>query len=259
MLLRAWEYYDRVAEKYDSMYDNPRWHLYHELLQCFLKEHLKEPCKILDLGGGTGRWSLFFQNRRFDVVMVDPSEKMLKVAKEKGVKNVIKARAESLPFPSESFDGVLALGDVLSYVENRDKAFSEVRRVLKPKGVLVAMVDNFYTFLQQIVETNGWNWIHRFVSTQTIEIGDVAFSFRSYAFKPEDFEALEGFDMVDIRGIGVFNYTETQIEKNRDIIIELEKKFSKDEHILWKAEHIFFVLRKKEEPLGPSTGGCGRD
>ncbi|WP_101513710.1 bifunctional 2-polyprenyl-6-hydroxyphenol methylase/3-demethylubiquinol 3-O-methyltransferase UbiG [Thermotoga sp. SG1] len=258
MIVSPWEYYSRIAKEYDSMYETPKWRLYHRLIQSFLSEHLKEPCKVLDLGGGTGRWSLLLQGKGFDVTLVDPSEEMLKIAGEKGVKKLLKARAEDLPFPSCSFDAVLAMGDVLSYVENKIKAFSEIARVLIVNGLLLATVDNFYTFLQNIIEEDAWEKIPRFLKTQTLEVGNTLFSFNSYAFKPEDIESIEGFDTIDVRGIGVFDYSEVQLREKEDMIFEMEKEFSRDRAILWRAEHIFFALKKKEEPFG-SPGGCGRD
>lgn len=258
MIVNPWEYYSRIAKEYDSMYETPKWRLYHRLIQSFLSEHLKVPCRVLDLGGGTGRWSLFLQERGFDVILVDPSEEMLKIAEKKGVKKFLKARAEDLPFSSHSFDTVLAMGDVLSYVENKVKAFSEIARVLKPGGLLIATVDNFYTFLQHMIEEDAWEKVPRFLKTQTIEVGNTLFSFNSYAFRPEDIESIEGFDTIEVRGIGVFDYSEDQVRKKEDLIFELEKEFSRDRAILWRAEHVFFVLKKKEEPCG-SSGGCGRD
>ncbi|MCD6552296.1 class I SAM-dependent methyltransferase [Thermotoga sp.] len=245
MIIRSWEYYDRIAGKYDPMYETPKWRLYHKLIQSFLSEYLKEPCKVLDLGGGTGRWSLFLQERGFDVTLADPSEEMLKVAERKGVKKLFKARAEDLPFPSHSFDVVMAMGDVLSYVEDKIKAFSEIARVLKPSGLLIATVDNFYAFLQHMIKEEAWERIPRFLKTQTIEVGSTLFSFNSYAFKPEDIKSIEAFDMIDMRGIGVFDYTEDQLKREEGIIFDLEREFSKDRAILWRAEHIFFVLKRK--------------
>ncbi|ADA67496.1 Methyltransferase type 11 [Thermotoga petrophila RKU-10] len=245
MKLRPWEFYDRIARAYDSMYETPKWKLYHRLIGSFLEEYLKNPCRVLDLGGGTGKWSLFLQERGFEVVLVDPSKEMLEVAREKGVKNVVEARAEDLPFPSGAFEAVLALGDVLSYVENKDKAFSEIRRVLVPDGLLIATVDNFYTFLQQMIEKDAWDQITRFLKTQTTSVGTTLFSFNSYAFKPEDLDSLEGFETVDIRGIGVMEYPDERISEREETIFRLERELSKDRNIIWKADHIFFVLKKK--------------
>ncbi|KAF2960333.1 MULTISPECIES: class I SAM-dependent methyltransferase [unclassified Thermotoga] len=244
MKLRPWEFYDRIARVYDSMYETPKWKLYHRLIESFLEEYLKNPCRVLDLGGGTGKWSLFLQERSFEVVLVDPSREMLEIAREKGVKNVVEARAENLPFPSGTFKAVLALGDVLSYVENKDKAFSEIKRVLVSDGLLIATVDNFYTFLQQMIEKDAWDQIPRFLKTQTTDVGNALFSFNSYTFKPEDL-TLEGFETVDIRGIGVMEYSDKQISEREEIIFQLERELSKDRSIIWKADHIFFVLKKK--------------
>lgn len=46
MKLRPWEFYDRIARAYDSMYETPKWKLYHRLIGSFLEEYLKTPAEF---------------------------------------------------------------------------------------------------------------------------------------------------------------------------------------------------------------------
>jgi SAM-dependent methyltransferase len=52
---------------------------------------------------------------------------------------VVQADAESLPFPDESFDAVVSFG-VLHHTPDTAKAVSELRRVLKPRGLAIVMM-----------------------------------------------------------------------------------------------------------------------
>ena len=51
------------------------------------------------------------------------------------------ARAESLPFADDTFDGVL-INEVLEHVQNEERSLAEIQRVLRPGGYLVVMAPN---------------------------------------------------------------------------------------------------------------------
>lgn len=54
-------------------------------------------------------------------------------------------RGEAMPFPDNTFDTVLMI-EVIEHVEGDDQALREIRRVLKPGGVLVMTTPNGATF-----------------------------------------------------------------------------------------------------------------
>ena len=93
---------------------------------------------VLDLGCGTGRFSEGLA-RRFhaNVIAVDPSEKMLAIARSKSANRVRyeRAGAESLPLPADSVD-IVFMSMVLHHFNDPLKALSECRRVLRPGGVV---------------------------------------------------------------------------------------------------------------------------
>lgn len=102
---------------------------------------LKAGDKMLDVGAGTGVLSLLAQGIVTDsgaVTALDPSEGMLQVAKESGVKNTVVGLAEALPFEDDSFD-VLTMGYALRHVNDLQATFAEYRRVLKPGGKLLLL------------------------------------------------------------------------------------------------------------------------
>jgi len=98
--------------------------------------------KILDLGCGTGVLSKILKRRGAKVFGVDVSPKMIDLAKSnvKGV-DFRTGSVYKLPYKSNYFDIVVA-SLVLHYFKNLNKAFKEIRRVLKKNGILIFSTDN---------------------------------------------------------------------------------------------------------------------
>ena len=96
--------------------------------------------RVIELGVGTGL-NLPFYREDLEVVGIDVSEGMLKKARKKKSKSRVKlakADACSLPFPDKSFDTAVSTF-FLCVVPEKGKVLSEVRRVLKPDGLILAM------------------------------------------------------------------------------------------------------------------------
>lgn len=94
--------------------------------------------KILDLGCGMGATiSYLYENYKIKGVGVDPSEKLLRIAKEKcAYGEFVKGKGEELPFHDESFDCVFA-ECTLSLMNDLNATIHEVNRVLKKDGWFV--------------------------------------------------------------------------------------------------------------------------
>jgi ubiquinone/menaquinone biosynthesis C-methylase UbiE len=95
--------------------------------------------RVLEVGAGTG---LNFQlyPSGVEVVAVEPEPNMMRLARRRvaesgfGVR-LLRAAAESLPFPDASFDAAVT-SLVLCSVGDPDAAARELRRVLRPGGEL---------------------------------------------------------------------------------------------------------------------------
>ena len=92
--------------------------------------------KILDLGCGSGRDSLYFQNLGYDCIAVDPIDEFLEHAKSIGVKKVLKGTAEELDFNNE-FDGIWACASLLHVPSSElNDVFMRCYKALRKNGIM---------------------------------------------------------------------------------------------------------------------------
>ena len=83
--------------------------------------------RVLDIGCGGGRWSLFLQKRGHDVLGIDISPLALKVCRERGLRNVMNRSISQVDSSLGKFDTILLMGNNFGLFGNRHKA----RRLLK--------------------------------------------------------------------------------------------------------------------------------
>lgn len=91
--------------------------------------------KLLDVGGGTGRVTVLFEDISDALVVADSAIKMLIKAREKGLISV-NAESEELPFQRGLFDRIIMI-DALHHVADQKQTLREMWRLLAPGGKIV--------------------------------------------------------------------------------------------------------------------------
>ena len=127
-------------------------------------EGVSDP-SILEVGAGTGRYSVTLAKQGFRVTAVELIEHNLEILRAKldGTEPITAIRGNALdlsPFPDHSFDLTMLLGPMyhLYTKEEKLKALSEAVRVTKPGGyILVAYCMNEPTVIQYVF---GLNHLH---------------------------------------------------------------------------------------------------
>lgn len=94
--------------------------------------------KVLDVGCGTGGVLQMLEGLGAEAEGVDVSQAALEYCRHKNLKVTLGDGAK-LPYPDSVFDLVIS-SDVLEHIENDVTAVAEIKRVLKPGGVLIATV-----------------------------------------------------------------------------------------------------------------------
>ncbi len=110
-----------------------------------LAKSLAPGSRILDLGGGPGRYAAELVQMDYRVVLADISPELLQAVRQRFAQLNLEGNIESIDevnatdlrrYPDASFDAVLALGPFYHLLskEERKCAASEIHRVLRPGG-----------------------------------------------------------------------------------------------------------------------------
>ena len=149
--------YDEVAPTYEAskattdaqrlywlVYEHLTWKPVEALLP-----PVGTPFRILDAGGGSGKYGVKMAARGHQVTVLDLSTKMLENARAKfaaaGIAegSFVVGNIVDLAFPDESFDLVFCEGDPVSYcVDDYPRAIAELVRVARRGAPIVLGVDN---------------------------------------------------------------------------------------------------------------------
>jgi SAM-dependent methyltransferase len=170
-----------IAQRYDELRNTgPRWD---ELVDFVVREADLRGRRALDVGCGTGRWAAALAERYGCKVWgVDRSPEMIEVARARvpeGVGLRVGA-AEQLEFKDGWFERVL-MSLVLQLVD-RPKAFGEILRVLRPKGVFALVTFDYAHFENYLLNPFFPSFEaldkERFPSAAALELelGDAGFS-----------------------------------------------------------------------------------
>ena len=136
-------FYDQIDED-ARLQKNRHGQLEYHTTMTYIHRFVNKKTKVLEVGAGTGRYSIALAKEGVDVTAVELVESNLTVLREnsKGIKNIQAYQGDATDlsrFEDNSFDVTLVLGPMyhLYEVDEVNKAINEAIRVTKPRGVLV--------------------------------------------------------------------------------------------------------------------------
>ncbi len=189
------ELFDRIADYYDLLHEDVDYAAECRLLERVFARFLPRPAaSVLDLGCGTGSHALLLAGRGHQVMGIDASPGMLRVARAKarGRRNPAFRRADMRSFDlGRTFDAAICMDGAFTHLlTDRDLLthLRTVRRALAPDGVYA------FEFAQSLrQETVGPGWIHRAGDPEIVWLYDLAVDRRRHLVTGENtFFAFEG-------------------------------------------------------------------
>jgi ubiquinone/menaquinone biosynthesis C-methylase UbiE len=140
--------FDSRADTYDSWYTTPLGAYEDELENALVFRHVGgvRGKTVLDVGCGTGLYSIRLSESGADVTAVDISLKMIEIARRKAQDRgqyiwYDEADMAKLPYENRTFDMVVSI-TALEFAADPLLALMEMARVLRPGGKLVVGVLN---------------------------------------------------------------------------------------------------------------------
>ncbi|MGB9134373.1 MAG: class I SAM-dependent methyltransferase [Candidatus Bathyarchaeia archaeon] len=151
VMIKEW-YTKTAASEWRRLKRNPYRQIEFLVTTHFLEKHLPKSGLVLDAGGGPGRYAIELAERGYDVVLLDLTPRMLKIARRNireaevqiKVKQVVEGSIADLSmFDAETFDAVLCLGAPLTHIleeEERKRAVKELVRVARENSPIFISV-----------------------------------------------------------------------------------------------------------------------
>lgn len=118
----------------------------------FLKRQLNQEGCVLDVACGTGRHTIALCKAGVDMIGIDVSLNLLRIAKTRGASVLVRCDMRFLPFKDGAFTAAVSMDHSFGYLptENEDEeSLSELKRVLNVDGLFVFDLFNREKLLQK--------------------------------------------------------------------------------------------------------------
>lgn len=137
------DYYQTYAKDFFSQTINvDMQNVYHPFLEYLPKPHLSNQQKILDVGCGSGRDSVFFANQGFEVVAIDGSQNVIDLAKQTDTRidwQCLRFDEIAKQNWQNQFTGIWACASLLHVpFDDLSKILNDLLSCLRPTGILYA-------------------------------------------------------------------------------------------------------------------------
>jgi len=158
-------YYKDPEREWHRLVNDPYRSLEFVITMHYIRKHFPSNGKVLDAGGGPGRYSIELCRIGYNVILLDISSGLIAMAKDK-FKSESKAVQNRLlefvegdirnlsRFETNHFNAVVCLGGPLTHISNeadRITAMSELVRVTKPGVVVCISVMGYLAMLRTVI------------------------------------------------------------------------------------------------------------
>jgi len=223
----------------------------------YIDKHLKKEDKILDIGAGTGAYSIHYANKGYDVTAVEPVKKNLDILKSKITSDMnIEAKLGNAldlsEYEDNVFDLILCLGPLyhLHSKEEQIRCINELKRVCKDDGVIfIAYISNDMVIVTESFRYNSNFLLSDHYNHETFKVNDNPFVF----FTVEKFRNLMKetslIKITEFAAEGLSELLHEEInrlpEEQFEEWLRYHKYVCEKEHMLGYSNHIVFIAKNK--------------
>ena len=240
-----------------------------ERIKELILQHIAKPnATIIDVGGGTGKYSEWLSKNNHIVHLLEPVEKHIKLAQKRAKKlknpfSVVIGEATNLPYKDNTADLVILHGPLyhLQKREDRITAILEAKRVLKKGGIILGFAINATAstvvgLMNGMIHANSFFEMCKQELTSGIHNAPKDFPFLladAYYHKPQQLKAefleqnLKFINLFAVEGmIWLDNeYFANMLDKKKSKTLKkLQNITQNDEYLLPFSPHMMIAVRK---------------
>lgn len=250
-------YYQNLSEEDGRLFTDNKHKTEFILTIDYIDKYLQKEMRILELGAGTGAYSLYYAQQGYQVDALEPVEKNLNILKSKITKSmniepVLGNALDLSMYEQNTFDMVLCLGPMYHLDgEEREKCLEEAVRVTKPNGLIyLAYISNNFTFVKCLKKFDNYVEKYKEEIQEGFKLDD---SQKVFTFMyPEEMEKLvskynlEKLHHLTTDGISslISERLNTLPESEFKVWIEYLRSTAEREDQLGYGEHLLYITRK---------------
>ncbi len=228
------------------------------------------PARVLDIGGGPGRYAIALARQGYAVTLFDLSAPLLDFARSKAAEMGVTlagyehgTATDLSRFAPGSFDAALLMGPLYHLLEQekRQQAVREAYRIIRPGGPIFATFITRYAPIRDMARkapqrlTERWAEHDRIITTGQYRLAPGGgFTSAYFAHPTEVIPLMEtcGFTTLDLIGCeGITSMIEDQLNEAADDVweawVDLNYRLGRDPYTHGGAEHLLYVGRKPAE------------
>lgn len=244
------EYYNKFNE--DKRLDRRHGQVEYLTSMKYIHEYLNSGDKIIDIGAGSGKYSIALKNEGYDVTAVELVKPNIgKIRINDPTLNVVEANATDLSiFKDNEFDVAIMFGPMYHLYSKQDKlkALSEAKRITK-KYIFVTYIMNEYAVIEYAFKDNHYKEIKDKLD-DNYHINDPDGLF--FQVRLEDIDELNELSKLKLEkrfaSDGPSDYMRSYIndmdEETFNAYIDFHQKTCERKELLGASSHIVDILKK---------------
>lgn len=244
-----------------------------EYLAEYMERAGKKSLKILDIGGGPGRYSLYLAGKGHQVILLDLSLRNVETAKKKAAEygitlaGAVKGNALDLEGLDTDFDVVLLMGPLYHLIEEKDRklAVEQTLRHLMAGGLLFSSFISAFAPLQECFgylkdvnicsgEDDYRTLLGYLKDGRNVEDGNAIGGFTTAYFTgiDEAKKLMASFSLKELAFAGaesILACKEREVQElsaeNKEAWLEVAYRLSRNEYLLGTSMHFLYIGEKE--------------